>query len=94
MRTPATHGYLEYSVMTDFTYYHPKGHMVNVPAREKRGLVTALSCLYWGVFLPTGSLGWEDPLEEGMAMHSNILAKKILWTEEPGGLHGITKSWT
>ena len=33
------------------------------------------------------SLGWEDPLEEGMATHSNILAWKIPWTEESGGLH-------
>ena len=32
------------------------------------------------------SLGQEDPLEEGMATHSNILAWRILWTEEPGGL--------
>ena len=32
------------------------------------------------------SLGWEDPLEEEMAMHSAILAWKIPWTEEPGGL--------
>ena len=30
------------------------------------------------------SLGWEDPLEEGMATHSSILARKISWTEEPG----------
>ena len=28
----------------------------------------------------------EDPLEEGMATHSSILARRILWTEEPGGL--------
>ena len=33
------------------------------------------------------SLGREDPLEEEMAMHSSILAGKIPWTEEPGGLH-------
>ena len=33
-----------------------------------------------------GSLGWEDPLEEGMATHSRILAWRIPWTEEPGGL--------
>ena len=33
------------------------------------------------------SLGREDPLEKGMAMHSSILAWKIPWTEEPGGLH-------
>ena len=32
------------------------------------------------------SLGWEDPLEEGMATHSSILARRILQTEEPGGL--------
>ena len=42
------------------------------------------------------SLGWEDPLEEGMATHSSIIAWKILWTEEPGGatVHRITKSQT
>ena len=32
------------------------------------------------------SLGWEDPLEEGMATHSSIRAWKIPWTEEPGKL--------
>ena len=32
------------------------------------------------------SLGWEDPLEKGMAAHSSILAQRIPWTEEPGGL--------
>ena len=32
------------------------------------------------------SLGWEDPLQEGMANHSSVLAWRILWTEEPGGL--------
>ena len=32
-------------------------------------------------------LGQEDPLEKEMATHSNILAWKIPWTEEPGGLH-------
>ena len=32
------------------------------------------------------SLGWEDPLEKGMATHSTILAWRIPWTEEPGGL--------
>ena len=35
------------------------------------------------------SLGWEDPLEEGMATHSNILDWRIPWTEEPGGLQSI-----
>ena len=32
------------------------------------------------------SLDWEDPLEKGMATHSSILAWRIPWTEEPGGL--------
>ena len=35
------------------------------------------------------SLGPEDPLEEGMATHSNILAWRIPWTEEPGGLQSM-----
>ena len=34
-------------------------------------------------------LGQDDPLEEEMATHSNILAWKILWTEEPGGLQSM-----
>ena len=32
------------------------------------------------------SLGWEDPLEKGLANHSRMLAWRTLWTEEPGGL--------
>ena len=35
------------------------------------------------------SLGWEDPLEEGMATHSSFLAWRIPWTEEPGGLQSV-----
>ena len=35
------------------------------------------------------SLGWEDPLEKKMATHSSILAWKISWTEEPGGLQSM-----
>ena len=35
------------------------------------------------------SLSWEDPLEEGMATHSSILAWKVPWTEEPGGLQSM-----
>ena len=35
------------------------------------------------------SLGWEDPLEEGMAIHSSILTWRIPWTEESGGLQFI-----
>ena len=35
------------------------------------------------------SLGWEDPLEEGMATLFSVLAWRIPWTEEPGGLWSI-----
>ena len=35
------------------------------------------------------SLGWEDPLEEKMAAHFSILAWKIPWTEESGGLQSM-----
>ena len=43
------------------------------------------------------SLGREDPLEEGMATHSSVLAWRIPWTEEPGGLQSmgsVTQSQT
>ena len=36
--------------------------------------------------MQVGSLGWEDPLEKEMATHSNTLAWKIPWTEEPSRL--------
>ena len=35
------------------------------------------------------SLDQEDPVEKGMAIHSNIFTQRILWTEEPGGLQSI-----
>ena len=35
------------------------------------------------------SLGWENPLEEGMTTQSSILAWRIPWTEEPGGLQSM-----
>ena len=42
------------------------------------------------------SLGWEDPLEKGMATHSSILAWEAPWTQEPGGLQstGLQKIQT
>ena len=39
--------------------------------------------------MQVGSLGQEDPLEKEMAMHSNILAWEMPWTEEPGGLQSM-----
>ena len=41
----------------------------------------------WETWVP--SLGWEDPLEKEMATHSNTLAWKIPWTEEPGRLQSV-----
>ena len=35
------------------------------------------------------SLGWKDPLEKGIATHPRILAWRIPWTEEPGGLQSM-----
>ena len=51
----------------------------NLPAMQKTGVQ---------------SLGWEDRLEKGMATHSRILAWRIPWTGEPGGLQylGLQKS--
>ena len=41
------------------------------------------------------SLGWKDTLETGLATHSSILAWRIPWTEEPGGLQSMrSQSWT
>ena len=44
--------------------------------------------------MPVQYLGREDPLEEGMATHFSILAWRIPWTEEPGGLQSqrVTKN--
>ena len=36
-----------------------------------------------------GSLGWEDPLEKEMAIHSSTIAWKIPWTEQPGRLQSM-----
>ena len=41
----------------------------------------------WETWVP--SLGWEDPLEEGMATQSSILAWRVPWTEESTGLHSM-----
>ena len=65
-----------------FTTSHPGGIVVkNLPAVQETQVQ---------------SLGWEDPLEKGMATHSSILVWRIPWAEEPGGLtvHGLTESWT
>ena len=45
--------------------------------------------LPWWQETQVRSLGWEDPLEKETATHSSILAWKISWTEEPGGLQSM-----
>ena len=40
------------------------------------------------------SMGRGNSLEKGMATHSSILAWKIPWTEEPGGLQSMEHNWT
>ena len=50
--------------------------------REEKNLPAMQESWVW-------SLGWEDPLEKGMATHSSILASVIPWTEEPGGLQSM-----
>ena len=49
-------------------------------------MVKNLSAMYETRVL---SLGWEEPLEKGMATHSSILAWKIPWTERPGRLQSM-----
>ena len=49
-------------------------------------MVKNLSAM-WGTLIQ--SLGWKDPLEKGIATHSNILAWRFPWTEEPGGLQSL-----
>ena len=48
----------------------------------------------WAIWVQ--SLGWEDPLEESMAIHSSILAWRIPRDRSswPAAVHGVTKSWT
>ena len=65
------------------------------PSNEYSGLISLaqrLKCLPAMRETWIQSLGWEDPLEEGMATHS-VLAWWIPWTEEPGRVHGVSKSW-
>ena len=48
-----------------------------------------VKCLHTMQETQVQSLGWEDPLEKEMATHSNILAWKIPWMEEPGRLQSM-----
>ena len=62
-----------WSMLGEITCHKPGMplHVLNLPAMQETQVQ---------------SLGWEDPLEEGKATHSSILAWRIPWTGEPGGL--------
>ena len=69
------------------SYYLPYG------ASQVAQRVKNLSAM-WETWVQ--SLGWEDPLEEGMATHFSIPAGRIPWSEKPGRtpVHGVSKSRT
>ena len=87
---------------------HWKGRVSTTGPPVKSVCILSLPCLYIKTFLVAQrlkhlpamqetwvqSLGREDPLEKEMATHSSILAWRIPWTEEPGGLHRVAKSQT
>ena len=62
-----------------FNYISVESHGASLVAQTVKNLPAVRETWVW-------SLGWEDPLDEGMAAHSSILAWKIPWTEEPGGI--------
>ena len=70
--------------------------LCNLPVKDSDNIVWAFLVAQMVKKLPAvkktwvQSLGWEDPLEKGMATHSSILAWRIPWTEEPGA----AESWT
>ena len=70
---------------------HPHKVIRSFAKEHAQGLSWASLVAQWyGICLPmqktwVGSLGWEDLLQEGMAIHSSILAWEIPWSDEPGG---------
>ena len=53
--------------------------VTNLPAMQETGVRSTV---------------WENPLEKGMTTYFSIVAWRIPWAEEPGGLHGVAKSQT
>ena len=64
-------------------YYHLNQYMQSSLVAQRLKHLPAM----WETWVQ--SLGWEDPLEKEMATHSSILAWRIPWTEEPGGLYSM-----
>jgi len=78
----------------------PLKFVVLIPTPKSKNVGNVLRCPLYsqglaGKNLPAlqeirvRSLHWKDPLEKGMAIHSSILAWRIPWTEEPGGLQSM-----
>ena len=67
------------SVVVVVFYIHTRASLVAQPVKNLPAMQESQS----------QPLGWEDPLEKGMATHCSILAWRIPWTEEPGGLQSI-----
>ena len=68
---------------TQFLYSDP----IIIPTGSSDGKESANLPATWETWVQ--SLGEKDPLEKGMATHSSILAWRIPWTEEPGGLQSM-----
>ena len=69
--------YLSYSLLKILKVYYTV--VPSLVAQTVKNLPAMQETWVW-------SLGWEEPLEKGMATHSSLLAWRIPWTEEPGGL--------
>ena len=69
--------------LTQFLYSDP----IIIPTGSSDGKESANLPATWETWVQ--SLGEKDPLEKGMATHSSILAWRIPWTEEPGGLQSM-----
>ena len=67
---------------------HPQGIYSKIPSGCLKSRIVSNS-IYTVIFPKHTCLGWGDPLEEGMVTHSSILAWRIPWTKEPGGLESI-----
>ena len=62
---------------------------MNMPYNRTSLLAQTVKCLSTMRKTRVRSLGWEDPLEKEMAIHSSTIAWKIPWTEEPGRLQSM-----
>ena len=68
--------------------------MISETAQDEQGFPGGSDCKESACNV--GDLGWEDPLEEGMATHSSILVWRILMDRGAwwATVHGVAKSWT